>query len=113
MRDTFDDAAGHRLSGQLTVAPLTDRDSQRLGVLTGERHDLADHLGGELGRRTAAGGVGQTRRHPGRGIRRVPSPPPVPGRLTPDPKLDSGLGNSQTGGGQQNDPRPFRQFLRC
>ena len=34
------------------------------------------------------------------------------GRLAPNPQLRGGFGNPETGCRQQNDPRPFRQFLR-
>ena len=99
------------MSGQLALTPVTDRDLKRLGVFAGERHDLADHLGREFGRRTAAGCIAQPRGHPG-GCRRVEPPAaPVTDRLAPNPKLHGGLGNPNAGGGQQNDACPFRQFL--
>src|SRR6202044_2031904 len=39
VRDGFDDAAGHRMSRQFALAPMTDRDLQRLRILTGHGHD--------------------------------------------------------------------------
>jgi hypothetical protein len=56
-------------------------------------------------------GASLSRRHPG-GWRRIEPPAaPVTGRLAPDPELFGGLANPYAGCGQQNDARPFRQFL--
>src|SRR5580692_7136012 len=98
-------------SAGFALTPVTDRNIQRLGVFTGERHDLADHLRRERRRRTTAGGIAQTRRDPGGRRRIAPPAPPVTDRLAPNPQLPCGLLDAQAGSGQQDDPSSFRQLL--
>src|SRR5258708_16882948 len=86
VRDAFDDAAGHGLSGQFALTPVTDWDIERLGVFTGQGHDLADRFRCERRRRTAARRVAQARCHAGGWYRIPPPAAPVTGRLAPNPQ---------------------------
>ena len=91
MRDILDNAPANRLTGQFALAPLADRNIQPLGVFAGQRHDLADLLRREGGRRPTARRVAQTRGHARGGFCRQPAAAPVARRLAPDAKLLGGL----------------------
>jgi hypothetical protein len=90
---------------------MTDRNVERFGILTGQRHDLADHFGRKRRRRTAAGRVAQTGSHPGGGIRIAPPAAPVTRGLAPNSQSLSRLFDAEAGCRQQNDPGSLRQFL--
>jgi hypothetical protein len=45
------------LSGQFALAPVTDRDIERLRIFTGKCYDLADHLWRERRRLSMAGRI--------------------------------------------------------
>jgi len=90
---------------------MTDRNVERFGVLTSQRHDLADRLPREGHRCTAAGCIAQTGRDP-LGCRRIPPPAaPVIRRLAPNPQSLCRFVDADAGCGQQDDPSAFRQLL--
>src|SRR5277367_1965697 len=111
VRDTFDDATLDRLASQFALAPMTDRYVERLGIFTGQGHDLADYLGCEPRWCPGPWRVVQTRRHAGGCLRVHPTAPPRAGGLAPDPQFVRCLFNPKAARGQQNDPRPLRQLL--
>jgi hypothetical protein len=92
---------------------MADRNIELFRVLTRNAHDLADFLGCELRWRAGAGSVAQTLRHAAHWIRVPPPTAPLTDGFSPNPQLTGGLIDALARACQQDDARPFRQFLRC
>ena len=111
MRDAFNDATSHRLTGEFALTPMTDRDIERLGIFTGQGHDLADHLGSEARWRA---GPWRSRSNAWPRRRSPPRPSNDAARCwrscARSPVRPPSL--PQPVRGQQNDPRSLRQLLR-
>ena len=112
MRDTVDDAAPDRFTGQFALAPVTERQIALFRRLAGQRHERADLLGRERRRRPRARRVFQSQ-HDGR-FRRAgqPASAPVAHRLGPNAKLTRDLAHLRPARRAQNHLGPFGQTTR-
>ena len=112
MRDTADDAAPDRFTGQFALAPVTERQIALFRRLAGQRHERADLLGRERRRRPRARRVFQSQ-HDGR-FRRAgqPASAPVAHRLGPNAKLTRDLAHLCPARRAQNHLGPFGQTTR-